>query len=368
MRLQLYPDLKTARRAAFTLIELLVVIACIGLLIGLLAPAVQAAREAARRTQCINNLKQMGLAIHHFHESKNGIPPACISTHRCTMFGLIYPYAEQNALYELFCKEGEMAYVTHGDWWNQVPDVKPILTDEQKKAFASVPWMVCPTRRSAPAEAIWTAPGSLDANAGPQTDYAVVMSVDKAEDRHYYARVCYTLEDDGAFQNDQRGAFRGAAIVGDNYALWRPRDKFARLSDGLSNQFLVGEKHIPISKLGICLQKRNLAEYLPSDFANTHDGSYLTHAASPASASVFRCLVTGWLNKKTPECALYPGLYGPFDLEDVPAIESGFGSWHNGVCNFLLADGSVRGVSNETEYKILACLATCDDGESVALP
>src|SRR5262245_11298428 len=63
------------RRRGFTLIELLVVIAIIAVLIALLLPAVQAAREAARRAQCINNLKQIGLALHNYHSTNDSFPP-----------------------------------------------------------------------------------------------------------------------------------------------------------------------------------------------------------------------------------------------------------------------------------------------------
>ncbi|MCH2177371.1 MAG: DUF1559 domain-containing protein [Mariniblastus sp.] len=95
-----------ARRNAFTLVELLVVIAIIGILIGMLLPAVQMVREAARRVQCTNHIKQQSLAILDF-ESANGSLPSGFSTPGMTMWSAyILPFIEQNNLYEGLDKEG----------------------------------------------------------------------------------------------------------------------------------------------------------------------------------------------------------------------------------------------------------------------
>jgi prepilin-type N-terminal cleavage/methylation domain-containing protein/prepilin-type processing-associated H-X9-DG protein len=99
-------SISRCRKGGFTLIELLVVIAIIAVLVALLLPAVQQAREAARRTQCKNNLKQVGLALHNYHEAMNGFPPVSVlpagrTSEPWSAHARLLPYIEQAALQDL---------------------------------------------------------------------------------------------------------------------------------------------------------------------------------------------------------------------------------------------------------------------------
>src|SRR5262245_39479869 len=116
--------MKTESRTAFTLVELLVVIAIIGVLVALLLPAVQAAREAARRMSCSNNLKQLGLGLHTYHDTYNTLPsrmtgpswsttPASSPPPRHSVFVMLLPYLEQGNRYTQI--NSMRLYAWHGD-------------------------------------------------------------------------------------------------------------------------------------------------------------------------------------------------------------------------------------------------------------
>ena len=129
------------RPRGFTLVELLVVIAIIGILIALLLPAVQAAREAARRMQCSNKLRQIGLAMHNYHDTHRVFPPGAIAfVDSCPPSGyraqdqgppwsvLILPYIERMSLYQDFDFSGTFSARLSDNGSNQALQFTPMAT------------------------------------------------------------------------------------------------------------------------------------------------------------------------------------------------------------------------------------------------
>ncbi|QDS86851.1 hypothetical protein EC9_10260 [Rosistilla ulvae] len=145
-----------SRKSAFTLVELLVVIAIIGILVGLLLPAVQTAREAARRMQCTNHLKQLGLALHNYHDTHRYFPYGYrlgeIGNRDC-WYQRILPYVEQSALqdtYELCIRTPTSAGGNLSGGSSPVYTIPPTF---QGKPLGSavVPTFACPSDPSGPA-------------------------------------------------------------------------------------------------------------------------------------------------------------------------------------------------------------------------
>jgi len=123
----------TSRRIGFTLIELLVVIAIIAILIFLLMPAVQKVREAASRNECVNNLKQMALACHMYHDMNNRLPPGNTSLDAVSTYygwswqALILPYVEQDNVFNQAEAFGKVSYYPYGDPPNPALAIKILL-------------------------------------------------------------------------------------------------------------------------------------------------------------------------------------------------------------------------------------------------
>jgi len=202
-----------ASRRGFTLIELLVVMAIISILIGLLLPAVQKAREAAARTKCANNLHQLGIACHNYHDTKGALPPTRMGVGQATWAFLILPFIEQDNLFRQ---------------WNLS---KTYYEQNETARTTTVPIYFCPTRRSAAGALsvygdIPSWGGSTTNLPGALGDYACSL------DPSGHDNPISTCPEN-----------RGAFLLGDGI-------KFSAFLDGLSNTLLIGEKHVPLGKYG----------------------------------------------------------------------------------------------------------------------
>jgi len=378
----------------FTLVELLVVIAIIGMLIALLLPAVQAAREAARRMQCTNHLKQIGLAVHTYHDSMSGLPPAALNCYGPSLKVLLYPFIEQQPLYDYLVAWPSTNNGRSSDGIGSFPlpdsvtpaeaDVWKYMGVEMREQFSSVTTYRCPTRRGAGPIYLERGTGRSDSFGyhaegmalGPQGDYAYVCVTGKPSGDYGASNNgwwWFNGSHNQSLISRARGPFRVASVsdpvvwVGD--LIWassakrgRPRDTLSRLSDGTSNQCLFGEKHIPLKRLGLCgAPDDQLDEILRNagDCSYLVGGGYFGNAGDeqffgPARAMFF---ARGSIPYLMP-------LANPNDHEDGNlALDYGFGSYHPGVCPFVMGDGSVRTISvSASPEHVLFPLGCVNDG------
>lgn len=367
-------------KRAFTLVELLVVIAIIGVLIALLLPAVQAAREAARRMQCSNQLKQIGLGFHNFHDTRSGIVPANNGQYRGSAFVFMFPYIEQTAMYDRMFEItlGFGREMTEHFWGYNNPSgsaATPLthwadwMTEDDRDALASIGVYRCPTRRSVSgfhaidygAFSDWKA----GARNGPRGDYAVVAYLN----RTVYANQWHQCYGGGSSVTTEgiklQSAIRPAVRTGGSLNQWQPRDTLAFLEDGTSNTIIFGEAHIHQNNFEMCA----------NTYANDPDNGYQQDCAYTHSTT--ERYGEGWSARSfnhVDNNDTFGLSRGPQDRETLNFVNAGFGSWHPGICQFLLGDGSVRAISNttpvgtHTDKSVLLRLACCNDGEPVSLP
>ena len=349
----------------FTLIELLVVIAIIAILVALLLPAVQQAREAARRTSCKNNLKNIGLAVHNFHDTRNGLPPLMLARRRLSFWGIILPYMEQGTIYDQIDLSARIE--------DQDPDTSTVQGNEiLYDRDAVVSSYICPSRRAATqAFKPRSAPHEMD---GPLGDYAVVMwyheNNDPLDDALNNRTNWWNVHNvtDNNRMTDIYSAIRPAVTepedpgVNDNEEInnWTPRDTFGWMVDGTSNVFIVGEKHIAPQSLGKCCR----ADTDGDNSRNGQDGSIYWWEGGWREYTVAR--------HARSDVPLAPTLNfnskGTAGASDGAARRTAFGSWHRGTIHFLLGDGSVRGVSPNMDVITFRRLCNVIDGRPVEVP
>jgi prepilin-type N-terminal cleavage/methylation domain-containing protein/prepilin-type processing-associated H-X9-DG protein len=331
-------------RQAFTLVELLVVIAIIGILVALLLPAVQAAREAARRAQCTNNMRQLGIALLNHHDSKSHfpagvhIPDIKVGAHGPAAFGwggLLLPYLEETNLGSLY----QSIVVKAGGQDVRFPDYnwetavgqggQPRAADLSATPLGT---FMCPSDVMQPINLIYNAAkdpfaksnyvgvagryGALDPNPSPPYAFATPADVNNS---------------DSALTVAQRDLYRGTyGILGPNQ-----KTRLKDVTDGSSKTFIVAER----------------------------DGGD-EQGLSPRRAAYWTGAIrTRWTNSTLTN--IDNDINGNF-LINSPTFRYGVGSLHaGGGANMLLADGHVAFVSENVDGNAWALMGQMQDDQII---
>jgi prepilin-type N-terminal cleavage/methylation domain-containing protein/prepilin-type processing-associated H-X9-DG protein len=329
------------RSRAFTLVELLVVIAIIGILVSLLLPAIQAAREAARREQCINNLKQIGLGFMN-HEATHRFFPcagwnafylgdALLGAGREQPGGWVYqilPYIEEQAVYDL---------TDDGDRLNVTTTQAQASLALQKSAISV---FNCPSRRAAQALAYngaskWDPRNGAHPQTVARTDYA-------ANSGDGQKGMSFWVKEDHQFENKLQWLFFDYKNLGAHP--WPPFDgqtginycgaeiKVKHITDGLSKTYMVGEKYLPADKYD-------------ADGGDAGDGG-----DDLSMYQGFDWDVNRWTASQDP---IDPTKTTP-PMQDREGFEGYwlFGSAHSGGFNMAYCDGSVQTISYDIDLEV----------------
>jgi prepilin-type N-terminal cleavage/methylation domain-containing protein/prepilin-type processing-associated H-X9-DG protein len=328
------------RRGAFTLVELLVVIAIIAVLIGLLVPAVQKVREAANLTQCLNNLKQMGVALHNYHGDRRSFPPGLVSQlsdpnwvmppNNCnaeapdlgpgwSFFAFLLPYVEQEPLYQSIRFD--------------LPIMDPANADARR---TPVPIYICPSDTEPRVVDVY------DCGSPPSVSATPTVIGGKA--------VCSYVGALGGFENGQKDPnFACYEYQPFNGVFHRNRAiRIAEITDGTSSTVGVGERN---------------SGFVENGWAGLVPGQEIIYnfktRPKPYNPSLPAC--QNWRPAVT-SVVVHSRSY---TLNAPNGSPASFHSAHTGGGNFLFMDGSARFISNSISLTTMRALCTRNGNEVI---
>ena len=301
-----------ARRAGFTLVELLVVIAIIGVLVALLLPAVQSAREAARRMQCQNNLKQIGLGLHNYHDTYGTFPPGSFwygasTNNRGSILIQLLPFIEQQNLYSRF-------------------DFTKEIDAQTAMEGTIVPTYVCPSdnnRSLLSGRAIHNYAAS--AGPTPHGDNSACSCASWASFNTYATTAVPTAK----YGGPHAGPFYRTGVV----------TNMADCTDGLSNTIYFGEV------------RRDCSVHIQQGWMRSNDGNGLVATQVPINYDSCK-----------PNDA--DGCKKPCNWN----TELAFKSMHPGGAQFVLGDGSIHFFPETIDHAVYQLLGARADGKPFAMP
>ncbi len=356
-------------RSGFTLVELLVVIAIIGILVGLLLPAVQAAREAARRMQCSNNVKQLGLAMHNYHDAYKRFPASVQSQRLPTGLN---PLNYRDLTWSTTWTLAILPFIEQGNLWNQWDSALGLANNVKQRAVirTNLAAMQCPSDPMADGNALlvggidW-ARGNYGANHGGGNYHRDNISATTGG-------VLDTLN--WTAFNIVAGSNRGMFAASLGARSWSA--KIGDVTDGTSNTVIVGE----IIQAGVANGDDNRAAWGQAGGAIISAFNHATPDRGPefiagpnapaVNGSGFNTLFRdAWANCSNAGYNKVPR-YSCNDRYLSTHTEGGMAarSWHIGGVQVGLADGSVQFVSDSTDRIIWRALLTSQGGEVAAIP
>jgi prepilin-type N-terminal cleavage/methylation domain-containing protein/prepilin-type processing-associated H-X9-DG protein len=307
------------RRGAFTLIELLVVIAIIAILIALLVPAVQKVRAAAARTQCVNNLKQWGLAMHSFHDANKHLPLGAITTPtRQSWVVYVWPYIDQGPLqadfYALPNGTGNLAT-------QQFYEPPAVIQNQMTGVLCTtLPIYYCPSDRPG---AMWKG------------------------DPYYRARGNYVVSWGTRSVNGTSGAMAAFGYVNGNIGV--PQlTKFVQITDGSSNTLMMAEVIVAL----------NDTDYIThgdifNDDVEAAGAMFMTDYTPNSGTDTMYCQPNGGNDPMAP-CT-----------NGTPGIASARSRHPSGV-NVLLCDGTVHFIANGIDINSWQALGTINNNDAIS--